>query len=514
MRIHCLLLAILIALQTSATTYIFSGNGDWNTAANWQGGLVPPNPTGANTIIISGNATRALNQLELSSGSTLSVTGILTLRCDVIMSPTATLNVENGATCNFEHYNSGFFSEVRLWFYGATININNGGVVNFKATVRDKGNLNVNGTLNNTGSIYAQGGGGTSASFVVNGVFTHQGSGALFILDIPMTINNGGTFANSSLFFNCNVLTINQGGTFTNNGTVGCNGTMVMNRFMNGGIISPGLSPGTITITGDYEPTSTATHNFEIGGTAVNSFDRINISGNAILNGTLNVSLINSFTPSGTHDIVIFSASSITGTFSSVNLPAGYTLIYNSNNVTLRYGSVLPVGLSNFKASLIRPAKALLTWTTSFEQDNQGFEIQHSLNGRDWHNAGFVPTQGNSVSSRIYSFEFANMQKGINYFRLKQVDYNGRVEYSQIINVNLTEPVNLFFSNVVKNEIIFSSSKTGIVQIFDITGRNVLNKKITSEKVIQLHNINPGSYVLVITNRNGIVERQKFQVAN
>src|SRR5262249_13146351 len=67
----------------------------------------------------------------------------------------------------------------------------------------------------------------------------------------------------------------------------------------NSATISPGSSPGILTINGDYTQTASGVLNIEIGGTnaAKPHFDQLIISGKATLKGTLNISLINGFTP-------------------------------------------------------------------------------------------------------------------------------------------------------------------------------------------------------------------------
>jgi hypothetical protein len=69
---------------------------------------------------------------------------------------------------------------------------------------------------------------------------------------------------------------------------------------INAGTISPGTltgTPGTLTITGNRRSTATSALSIEIGGTANNQFDLLQVSGADTLNGTLNISVINNFVP-------------------------------------------------------------------------------------------------------------------------------------------------------------------------------------------------------------------------
>ena len=104
-----------------------------------------------------------------------------------------------------------------------------------------------------------------------------------------------------------------QGGSLLGAGTVSSNLT-------NAGQVGPGTSAGTLNISGNYTQTSAGTLNSEIGGTTVSTeYDQLAVSGTATLDGTLNVTLINSFTPSDgdRFDAITFASSS--GDFATNN---------------------------------------------------------------------------------------------------------------------------------------------------------------------------------------------------
>ena len=123
------------------------------------------------------------------------------------------------------------------------------------------GDLSV-GTDNATGAIVLQA--------ILIGPFTFQGA----------TLTVGGT------------LTVGKNGVINGNGTLAA-----ANRVVNGGIISPGLSPGMITIEGDYEQTSDGVLKVEVGGVDAGQFDVLKVSGNATLAGRVDLQFINGFVP-------------------------------------------------------------------------------------------------------------------------------------------------------------------------------------------------------------------------
>jgi len=92
---------------------------------------------------------------------------------------------------------------------------------------------------------------------------------------------------------------------------------------------------------------------------------------------------------------------------------------------------IVPVELINFTADVTN-GKITLSWTTATELNNQGFEIQRSTDNNIFNTIGFVKGNGTTTQNHDYNFvdEYIN---GKVYYRLKQVDYNGSYNYSNVI---------------------------------------------------------------------------------
>jgi hypothetical protein len=98
---------------------------------------------------------------------------------------------------------------------------------------------------------------------------------------------------------------------------------------------------------------------------------------------------------------------------------------------------VLPATLISFKASASK-GKAWLTWTTAAEINNNRFVIQRSKDGISFDSIGFVQGHGNSAA--YINYEFTDYQfSGNNWYRLKQVDFNGSFTYSPANHVTTSE---------------------------------------------------------------------------
>lgn len=138
----------------------------------------------------------------------------------------------------------------------------------------------------------------------------------------------------------------------------------------------------------------------------------------------------------------------------SITLTTGSTvtaqLLANGGAVTIN-SSVLPVELTSFTAALNNSAVEL-NWNTATEMNNYGFEIERlaisdkllansqKLNANSWSKIGFVQGHGNSNSPKEYSFEDKNLLVGKLQYRLKQIDFDGSYEYSDIIELQIDTP--------------------------------------------------------------------------
>jgi hypothetical protein len=113
---------------------------------------------------------------------------------------------------------------------------------------------------------------------------------------------------------------------------------------------------------------------------------------------------------------------------------------------------VIPVELTNFNALFVKDQNIVrLEWSTRSESNNYGFEIQRSEDGEHFDNIGFVKGNGTTSTFQTYCFFDSNPVFETNYYRLKQVDFDGSVQYSNIIRVTLSLPSNYKLSQNYPN---------------------------------------------------------------
>ncbi len=114
------------------------------------------------------------------------------------------------------------------------------------------------------------------------------------------------------------------------------------------------------------------------------------------------------------------------------------------DDFTLMDLDAVPVELTSFKAQSV-DGNVNLEWQTATETNNKGFEVQRyevsPLQGgelKGWVNIGFVEGNGTTTKSHSYSFINNNVETGSYSYRLKQIDFDGSFEYSNIVDVEVT----------------------------------------------------------------------------
>ena len=107
--------------------------------------------------------------------------------------------------------------------------------------------------------------------------------------------------------------------------------------------------------------------------------------------------------------------------------------------------NALPVELVYFRGKLLAQG-AVLEWQTASELDNDFFEVEVSTDGENYTTLAHIDGQGTTTEVTNYEFTDRYPSSGLNYYRLRQVDFNGDFTYSNIISVMNDAPPKLFFS--------------------------------------------------------------------
>lgn len=139
----------------------------------------------------------------------------------------------------------------------------------------------------------------------------------------------------------------------------------------------------------------------------------------------------------------------------------------------------LPVVLMNFEGTKFANFNAL-TWLTSSEKNNDHFVIERSADGEDFTAIGTVEGHSSSSVPSIYEFIDEQPLNGTNYYRLKQVDFDGSFSYSKAIAIHNSREVDIFIypnpSSGSFNIRLLAAEQPYKLTIIDTEGRTVYEK--------------------------------------
>jgi hypothetical protein len=161
----------------------------------------------------------------------------------------------------------------------------------------------------------------------------------------------------------------------------------------------------------------------------------------------------------------------------------------------------LPVELVYFKGEH-QNGKNILTWQTASEENNDGFYIEKSANGTDWETIGFV--QGSGTTTDISNYEFTDNRTDVLvkrlYYRLKQVDYDGNFEYSNILNIEYrTRNIEYrIFPNPVKDVLTIEINTPTTIQIVNTYGQVLLEQHISNTEKLNVSHLSNGIYFVKV----------------
>jgi hypothetical protein len=137
----------------------------------------------------------------------------------------------------------------------------------------------------------------------------------------------------------------------------------------------------------------------------------------------------------------------------------------------------LPVELISFAATPDN-GRVLLSWETATELNNDRFEVECSSDGVTFNRKGSVDGNGTTSERNNYSFLDMAPMSGINYYRLKQIDYDGAFEYSKTIWINPFESDELLiYPNPANDELTIVGNglltEKNVIRVLDIEGREM-----------------------------------------
>lgn len=177
-------------------------------------------------------------------------------------------------------------------------------------------------------------------------------------------------------------------------------------------------------------------------------------------------------------------------------------------------GGPLPVNFLSLNAA-VKGGGVAINWNTSFESNNRYFDVEKSLDGNNWTTINSVNGSGNSSVVKTYSSYDAKPIAGNNYYRIRQVDTDGRFKFSDVAKVKvviektgISVVANPFVNNIVV-DFLSPINQNLSVRIMDISGKVLgaekwkITKGSSRMNYSNVNNLQKGMYIFTVTDEDG-----------
>ena len=241
----------------------------------------------------------------------------------------------------------------------------------------------------------------------------------------------------------------------------------------------------------------------------------LEVYGTLTVSSQLNISVI----ASGAWSIVVGSTGQITGTgtIAVANTAGGTTTVFNNTTVgsnnsasyslspSFQSTSPLPVKFAGFSVAR-QGGDVLVQWSTAEELAALSFEVERSTDGNTWNRIATIAARGNSSSLTNYAYNDRNVTAAIVYYRIRQVDIDGKAIYTTIQSVKLSATAADVKVAAISNRVVlqFPAQVKGAVEarVMTLSGQ-VISKQVLQQPVGQVTLNTPsvkGAYIISVSN--------------
>ncbi len=482
------------------------GNGPWNDQTNWSCNDVP---NADDDVIIGAGQISLGSPVSMKTcqftGGEIAGSGNMTV-AELLTWAGGTLGANgNHDIASLNITGSCFLSEGTLLLNGtgtwenANLQLSNGSMFKIGAGETLTLNLTTNrqidggaggGTFQNEGGTFVKTGGGDLS---VNIPFVSSGNTNLLdgVLNLNDIFNNLGGILHGVAFLDVVDATVEDFGT-----------------------VSPGTSPGNLTVLGDWLNNTLRYEIEEVSGMV--NHDLLHVTQNGTFDGTLEILHLGGTVPYGDYPIVTCGGT-CTGAFGPITYPAfcagECSIAYSGNDAVLHYSMApLPVELLRFGGHW-ENGTVQLEWETASEIDHDGFIVERSGDGTVWEGLGFVAGTGSATAGSRYTFTDSNPSVGQNYYRLRMRALDGQDEYSHVVSVGAEGNNWQLYPNPVADELLvtFPNNTNGHLRLFDWTGRQILEEKLDDRPMVRfdMAALPAGAYCLRLDGGAGRVVLKK-----
>lgn len=171
------------------------------------------------------------------------------------------------------------------------------------------------------------------------------------------------------------------------------------------------------------------------------------------------------------------------------NAACATTATANSNNITMTVNAVLPIELLSFNGQATEGGN-LLTWQTAEETNASHFDVEKSLDGKNFYKIGVVKTKGNYTN---YEFSDDKNNASLSYYRLKMNDLDNKFSYSKTISILREGKGKVkIYPSVTADNIVVEGAKS--LEIVNALGQVLIKQIQLSNSTISLQSLPSGIY--------------------
>ena len=274
---------------------------------------------------------------------------------------------------------------------------------------------------------------------------------------------------------------------------------------------NPTFTINITSITIPFQKSATGPNNYEIRTQVGSNPEVTQTTGTFGTSGTASVGSIN---PSVTLGVVPSSTVvrfRIYAYGSALATNAGTLRI--TNTLSINGTAPLPITLISFKANITDSQQTVLKWATASEKDNDYFVVERSKNASDFESIGKIKGKGTIDLRNDYSFTDESPLKGINYYRLKQVDFDGQFSYTRVESVIKDGDGTIsLYPNPTINTLKINFEDIDQIEhakIYDMMGK-VVKTIPGNEGKYEISDLSQGKYIIQIDLSDGRVIKNSF----
>jgi hypothetical protein len=187
------------------------------------------------------------------------------------------------------------------------------------------------------------------------------------------------------------------------------------------------------------------------------------------------------------------------GNISTLTDETGCPAAWGSNRDVCSQPS-LPVTWLKSPTITIKTKLVDISWQVSSQTSNSHFIIEHSTNAKSFEEIGRIAGDGTLHQEKQYTYIHETPYIGINYYRIKQVDYDGKYSYSEITSVTYdTDEQALIYPNPATSEVTIIIKDISVLQVVDMYGRLILTQNLTlGQNKIDISSLSKGIYIFTV----------------